>query len=112
MASPVPEPNLIDVAWLAVLCELTRHQQDRKAIDVTTIEHEPEIREIQRHLAEIHTIAERLPERHRQLAATHLQAESVLLGWGDINDDHSSTLEERLFWRRAAREEREALERG
>jgi len=67
------------------------------------------IRAIQLRIAEISHYAEQLPEHHRMLAATHMHAASVLLGWPDPvgGTMESASLEERLYWRRQAREQHE-----
>jgi len=76
---------------------------------MSILEHEQEIRAIQRRLAEIAELAERLPEPHRVLAATHMHAASILLGWPDVDTAALTTMGQRLFWRKAAREERDKL---
>ena len=65
------------------------------------------IRAVQLRIAEIDHYAEKLPEHHRMLAATHLHAASVLLGWPDPVGGplESASLAERLYWRRQAREQ-------
>lgn len=69
-----------------------------------------QIREIQRRIAEISHIAEQMPERHRMLAATHLEAQSVLLGWPDPpGGAELASREERLHWRRVGREEQDLV---